>query len=58
MPGGEEFILRPVKAGLTTMGEIKSGAIDLCDIAMLNDYLDLVEDNNARIARWRQANER
>ncbi len=40
------------------MGEIKSGAIDLCDIAMLNDYLDLVEDNNARITRWRQANER
>ncbi|WP_413726824.1 DUF6889 family protein [Sodalis sp. RH16] len=40
------------------MGEIKSGAIDLCDIAMLNDYLDLVDDNNARIARWRQANER
>ncbi|WP_339366774.1 MULTISPECIES: NTP pyrophosphohydrolase [unclassified Photorhabdus] len=40
------------------MGEIKSGMVDLADIALMNDYLDLEDDNEARIARWRDAHER
>ncbi|SCZ72200.1 hypothetical protein SAMN02982990_03987 [Photorhabdus luminescens] len=40
------------------MGEIKSGRIDLADIALMNDYLDLEDDNEARIARWRETHER
>ncbi len=40
------------------MGEIKGGIIDLFDIALMNDYLDLNEDNQARVERWREANER
>ncbi len=58
LPGGEDYILRPVEAGLTTMGEVKSGTIDLYDIALMNDYLDMKEDNQARIDRWSAANDR
>lgn len=43
---------------MTSMGEIHSGVVDLCDIALMNDYLDLDEDNRARAQRWRVANER
>jgi hypothetical protein len=50
--------LRPIDAGMTSMAEVKSGAIDLFDIALLNDYLDMKEDNRARVDRWRDANER
>lgn len=53
LPGGEDFILRPVKHQLMTMGEIKSGNIDLLDIALLNDYLDLEAENQAKIDKWR-----
>ncbi len=38
---------------MTTMGEVKSGAVDLFDIALMNDYLDMKEDNNTRVERWR-----
>ncbi|MFU2146678.1 DUF6889 family protein [Hafnia paralvei] len=40
------------------MAEIKAGHIDLYDIALMNDYIDMKADNNARIERWRQDNER
>ncbi len=58
LPGGEDYILRPVDAGMCTMAEIKTGHIDLYDIALMNDYIDMKADNNARIERWRQDNER
>nr|WP_282748930.1 hypothetical protein [Hafnia paralvei] len=43
---------------MCTMAEIKTGHIDLYDIALMNDYIDMKADNNARIERWRQDNER
>ncbi|QLF80273.1 hypothetical protein P9A27_gp62 [Hafnia phage yong1] len=58
MPGGEDYILRPVDVGMCTMAEIKAGHIDLYDIALMNDYIDMKADNNVRIERWRQDNER
>lgn len=58
LPGGEDYILRPVDAGMCTMAEIKAGHLDLYDIALMNDYIDMKADNNARIERWRQDNER
>ncbi|WP_431356431.1 DUF6889 family protein [Enterobacter ludwigii] len=30
--------------------------MDLCRIALLNDYLDMRDDNDARIAKWRVDN--
>ncbi|MCT4701523.1 hypothetical protein MUA02_05810 [Enterobacteriaceae bacterium H20N1] len=38
--------------------DLKNGAVDLYDIALMNDYLEMQADNKARIARWREENER
>nr|WP_255483362.1 lytic transglycosylase [Cedecea sp. P7760] len=38
--------------------DLDSGAVDLARIALLNDYLDVREDNDARIDKWRSDNER
>jgi hypothetical protein len=58
MTGGEDYLLRPVEAGMCSMVDLKSGAVDLFDIAMLNDYLDIKAENKNRIEEWRQKNER
>ncbi|ELY9423068.1 DUF6889 family protein [Cronobacter dublinensis] len=52
MPGGEEYILRPAEAFRIAWRDLKSGAVDLCDIALMNDWLDLKADNQARLERW------
>ncbi|WP_372906790.1 DUF6889 family protein [Salmonella enterica] len=57
LPGGEDFILRPVLAFHIDQKDLNSGAVDLCRIALLNDYLDMREDNDARVDKWRAANE-
>jgi len=54
LPGGEEFILRPAEAFRIAWSDLKSGAVDLCDIALMNDWLDLKADNQARLERWRE----
>nr|WP_313553466.1 lytic transglycosylase [Atlantibacter hermannii] len=38
--------------------DLDSGAVDLCRIALLNDYLDMRDDNDARVEKWRASNER
>ncbi|OON35600.1 NTP pyrophosphohydrolase [Izhakiella australiensis] len=50
--------MRPVAAGYISYSALKDGTVDLCDIARMNDWIDLNADNDARIARWREANER
>jgi len=57
MPNGEDYLLRPVDSGLTPFSSLKDGSIDLADIAMMNDYLDLKADNEARIEKWRADSE-
>ncbi|WP_439291729.1 MULTISPECIES: DUF6889 family protein [Rahnella] len=52
-----DYILRPAKAFQLDMKDLKSGAVDLCDIAMMNDYLQMEIDNEARIAKWRADND-
>ncbi|WP_423190812.1 DUF6889 family protein [Atlantibacter hermannii] len=32
--------------------------MDLCRIALLNDYLDMRDDNDARVEKWRASDER
>ncbi|WP_225365552.1 DUF6889 family protein [Serratia rubidaea] len=49
--------MRPVDAGMCSMADLKGGVIDLYDVALMNDYLDMKADNDARIAKWRQDNE-
>nr|WP_242633983.1 lytic transglycosylase [Atlantibacter hermannii] len=38
--------------------DLDSGAVDLCRIALLNDYLDMRDDNDARVEKWRASDER
>ncbi|GEM_PF-4164343 len=52
------MIWRVAKAFRIDFKDLDSGAVDLCRIAEAADYLDLENDNEARIARWRAANER
>lgn len=49
--------MRPIDAGMCKYEALKDGRIDLYDIALMNDYLDMKADNEARIAKWRQDNE-
>ncbi|ESB00506.1 hypothetical protein HMPREF1619_03343 [Klebsiella pneumoniae 909957] len=58
MPEGEDFLMRPVDAGLIPYTSLKDGSVDLADIARMNDWLDLKADNEYRIAKWREDNER
>jgi len=57
LPGGEDFLMRPVDAGLLPYPALKDGSVDLADIARLNDWLDMKADNQARIERWREDND-
>lgn len=49
--------MRPVDAGYISFVALKNGSVDLADIAIMNDWLDLKADNNARIRRWEQDNQ-
>ncbi|WP_241603846.1 DUF6889 family protein [Rosenbergiella nectarea] len=55
---GLDYLLRPVDAGLCHYVALKDGSLSLYDVALMNDYLDMKADNEMRIQRWREANER
>ncbi|XUT83440.1 lytic transglycosylase [Jejubacter sp. L23] len=46
--------MRPAEVFHISWMDLKNGAVDLCDIALMNDYLAMKGDNQARIARWRE----
>ncbi|MCT6589177.1 NTP pyrophosphohydrolase [Pantoea dispersa] len=48
---------RPVEAGYITYDKLLDGTVDLADVARMNDWLDIKEDNDARIRRWQQDNQ-
>ncbi|NIF20259.1 DUF6889 family protein [Candidatus Pantoea multigeneris] len=50
--------MRPVDAGYISYDKLIDGTVDLADVARMNDWLDLKADNEARIRRWEQENER
>ncbi|MBO1563280.1 lytic transglycosylase [Yersinia pseudotuberculosis] len=49
--------MRPVKVFHIDQKDLDSGAVDLCRIALLNDYLDIEAENKAKIDKWRADNE-
>ncbi|WP_373272674.1 DUF6889 family protein [Escherichia coli] len=51
-------LLNPVDAGLIPYTALKDGSVDLYDIALLNDHLAVKADNQRRIEKWREDNER
>lgn len=48
LPGGEDWLLRPVVKGLCRYESLKDGTLDLCDIALMNDALAAKEENERR----------
>ncbi len=42
------WALRPVRKGMCRYESLLDGTLDLVDIARMNDYLDVVEENEAR----------
>lgn len=49
LPNGEDWLLRPVIRGLCRYESLKDGSLGLEDIALMNDALDVVAENE-RIA--------
>lgn len=47
-----------IDAGLIPYTALKDGSVDLYDIALLNDHLAVKADNQRRIEKWREDNER
>lgn len=50
MLDGEGWLLRPVARGLCRYESLKDGTLDLCDIARMNEMLDVEDENRARVA--------
>lgn len=49
MSGGEDWLLRPVINGLCKYESLKDGTLDLCDVALMNEALDVKAENEARL---------
>lgn len=45
LPGGEDWLLAPVLAGMCKFESLKDGTLDLADIALMNDALACKADN-------------
>jgi hypothetical protein len=54
LPCGEDWLLRPVVRGMCQYESLKNGAIDLADVALMNDALDVLEENQALARRMNE----
>ena len=45
----EEWLLRPVIRHMCLYESLGNGALDLCDIALMNDALDVFDENERRV---------
>jgi hypothetical protein len=54
MASGEDWIMRPVIEGKCQYESLINGALDLADVARINDALDVRAENERR---YREANE-
>ncbi len=46
--------MRPVIKGMCQFESLKSGAVDLADIALMNDALDVMEENRAYVRQMEE----
>ena len=53
LPGGEDWILRPVMAGMCGYESLKDGTLDLADVALMNDALAVRDENEHRYSNAR-----
>lgn len=50
LPGGEDWVLRPVLEGTCRYESLIDGTLSLEDVALLNDALDVRADNERKMA--------
>ncbi|WP_411813616.1 DUF6889 family protein [Erwinia tracheiphila] len=48
LPGGEDWLLRPALKGICKFESLKNGALDLADIALMNEALDVEAENKIK----------
>lgn len=48
MPGGEDWLLRPVVKGMCRYESLKDGTLSLADLALMNEVLDVQAENERR----------
>lgn len=48
LPDGLDFLMRPILRGMCRFESLKDGTLDLCDVAMMNEALDAMDENAAR----------
>lgn len=51
MPDGLDWLLRPVVKRMCLYESLKNGTIDLADIAIMNDALDVLAENQQTAQR-------
>ena len=49
MASGEDWLMRPVLEGLCKYESLLNGTLDLCDIARMNEVLDVKFENERRM---------
>ena len=54
MPNQEDWLLRPVIKGMCKYESLIDGTLDLADIALMNDALDVIADNEDLIEKARE----
>jgi hypothetical protein len=50
MGSGDDWLMRPVLHGMCRFESLKNGAVDLYDIALMNDALDVQDENERRLS--------
>ena len=48
LPGGEDWLLRPVIKGMCRYESLKDCSLSLADVALMNDALDVRDENERR----------
>lgn len=54
MPDESDWLMRPVIKGMCKFESLKNGELDLFDIALMNDALDVVADNEYLLHKERE----
>lgn len=57
MASGEDWLLRPCSRGMCHYESLKNGALDLNDIATMNEAIDVEEFNKDKLA-WHAATQK
>jgi hypothetical protein len=52
MTNGEDWLMRPVLRGMCKFESLKDGTLDLCDVATMNEAIDVEEENRMRCGAW------